>query len=391
MQPDPIENYIMKGNEKMRKRLLIMLAAIMLIIPAMSVSAAGLSQDNSNLNGTFDCIDGGTVSTQSGGKPKIIVFFKTTCGHCINTLREISSSDWIKNGETDVCAIEITGRTSDEVKQFRDTYCPEGMIKFGYDTSAEQLAGSMAFRYFDAAGNSGNTSGTPMIAMIDADNKLQAFATGYKSSAEIEAYLPDLLPAESPDLDNPGNPDNPDNPDNPGNPDNPSQTPGEDDVTEKPEETPGGNGGTEKPDDGLESQESGSSKAACNHVGEIVIVSNATAASDAVAAYQCVKCGTVYKYEAVANSAYAAFLKETADAISNTKEKEVVINTRLWTSFNKTVFEAMKNRPDVAVTVNYWFEGNPYVLTIPAGTDVSLLMDENGFGGFRYIESVLGM
>ena len=89
-------------------------------------------------------------------------------------------------------------------------------------------------------------------------------------------------------------------------------------------------------------------------------------------------------------SAYAAFLKETADAILNAKQSEVVINTKLWTSFNKTVFEAMKSRPDVAVTVNYTFEGNPYVLTIPAGTNVDLLMDENGFGGFRYIENVLG-
>ncbi len=68
----------------------------------------------------------------------------------------------------------------------------------------------------------------------------------------------------------------------------------------------------------------------------------------------------------------------------------MVINTKLWTSFNKTVFEAMKSRPDVTVTVNYKFEGNPYVLTIPAGTNVDLLMDENGFGGFRYIENVLG-
>lgn len=45
---------------------------------------------------------------------------------------------------------------------------------------------------------------------------------------------------------------------------------------------------------------------------------------------------------------------------------------------------------DVTVIVNYTFEGNPYVLTIPAGTNVDLLMDENGFGGFRYIENVLG-
>ena len=58
-------------------------------------------------------------------------------------------------------------------------------------------------------------------------------------------------------------------------------------------------------------------------------------------------------------------------------------------SFDRTVFEAIKSRPDVAVTVNYSYEGQKYVLQIPAGVNVDTLMDENGFGGFRYIDKVL--
>ncbi|MCI9109215.1 MAG: hypothetical protein HFI01_00665 [Lachnospiraceae bacterium] len=83
-------------------------------------------------------------------------------------------------------------------------------------------------------------------------------------------------------------------------------------------------------------------------------------------------------------------MKGTANSILNAEQNgEVVVNTKIWTSFNKAVFEAMKARPDVKVTVNYVFEGNPYVLSIPAKANVDSFMDENGFGGFRYIEKVL--
>ena len=53
------------------------------------------------------------------------------------------------------------------------------------------------------------------------------------------------------------------------------------------------------------------------------------------------------------------------------------------------MFEAIKNRPDVAVEINYQYQGEMQVLIIPAGTDVELLMDENGFGGFRYMNEKL--
>ncbi|MDE7014251.1 MAG: hypothetical protein K2P19_06195, partial [Kineothrix sp.] len=77
-------------------------------------------------------------------------------------------------------------------------------------------------------------------------------------------------------------------------------------------------------------------------------------------------------------------------AILNAEQNgEAVVNTKIWTSFNKAVFEAMKSRPDVKVTVNYVYQGNPYVLNIPAKVNVDSLMDENGFGGFRFMEQVL--
>lgn len=128
---------------------------------------------------------------------------------------------------------------------------------------------------------------------------------------------------------------------------------------------------------------------ACNHVCETMLVHSATPVMDAIEAYQCMVCGAVLEYLEVPNSAYAAFQKETVDLIQNAGPEEVVVSTDRWLSFHWSVFEALKNRPDVAVTVYYEYGGEACLLTIPAGTDVELLMDESGFGGFRYMEEVL--
>lgn len=127
----------------------------------------------------------------------------------------------------------------------------------------------------------------------------------------------------------------------------------------------------------------------CSHIYEYFPVRQATPLRDAVQALQCTKCGMVIDYVDVPNSAYAAFLQETADMIQNAQQKEVTICTDRWLSFDRRVFEAIESRPDVAVIINYQYQGNAHSLIIPAGTDVNLLMDENGFGGFRSVNDKL--
>lgn len=127
----------------------------------------------------------------------------------------------------------------------------------------------------------------------------------------------------------------------------------------------------------------------CSHSCENVLIYPATPDKDAMEAYQCINCGAVLEYLEVPNSAYAAFQKETADLIQKAEPGEVLISTERWLSFHRSVFEALKSRPDVAVRVYYQYQGKACFLTIPAGTDIELLMDENGFGGFRYLEEVL--
>ena len=208
-----------------------------------------------------------------------------------------------------------------------------------------------------------NSIATPVIAIVDANDNLR-FVDGGGSftAAGIEQDYLSVLFAED-DTEKPD--ETPDEDDT----EKPDETPDEDD-TEKPGETPD-ESDVEKPGEAPsvgetgQKEESSNTGAAGNSGGETAVQTPSS------------------------TQEYAAFLNKTADTILHTKEKEVVINTKVWVSFNRTVFEAIKSRPDVAVTVNYIYKGKPYTLRIPAGTDVTKLMDENGFGGFRYIEKVL--
>ena len=373
----------------MKRIILGFLAALLLMVQAMPVMAAeGDKLSLDNLSYTFTDIDGNEVTTQSSGKPKLLVFFRTGCWNCRNTLRSIASSDWLANGDAEVYAIDIDQKTVDEIKTFQNDYCAGSAIKFVAEPT--KTASNAMFAYNRLINPGSDSLTTPLIVMLDKENKIQYMTEAQQSETDIAAnYLPTLkgetgttTPDQPGDSQNPSTPGQPDNPDNPSNPDNPNNP----DNPQEPS-NPGDNQNPEQPD---VTPDTNSGKTACNHVGESNVISQATATSDAVVAVECVKCGAVFRYETVSNSAYAAFLKETANAILNAEQNgEAVVNTKIWTSFNKAVFEAMKSRPDVKVTVNYVYQGNPYVLNIPAKANVDSFMDENGFGGFRYIEQVL--
>ena len=172
----------------MKKKLfgILAAAALMLITPTMQVSAEEVAAGTANLNYTYDNIDGGSISTQSNGKPKILVFFKVGCGNCKNTLRDISSSEWIKNGDVDVCAIEFAGASVDEIISFRDTYCPEGYIAFGTSDSAF----TDTFRYMSHL-SLGNSIQTPLMIMVNSNNEIRGYTFSLVYATEIEeTYLP---------------------------------------------------------------------------------------------------------------------------------------------------------------------------------------------------------
>lgn len=134
-------------------------------------------------------------------------------------------------------------------------------------------------------------------------------------------------------------------------------------------------------------------ESSCSHQYSLQydICREATPDEDALLAGKCVSCGESLSYEEVPNSAYAAFLQESADAIRNAAQGEqVTICTDRWISFDRRAAGALADRPDVSVKLAYRYGGENCVLVIPAGEDRISLLDENGFCGFRYLAQLFG-
>lgn len=319
----------------MKKRILGLLAAFILLMPVLQVAAAEVPEGTKNLSYTFENVDGGEVTTTSDGKPKMVILFSHTCENCRATLRDIASSSWVKSDDMDVYAIEFNNATVDEVKDYRENNCAaaDGYIQFAADSNGDAWT---ALWDYAAHLGVGNSVQFPLIVIVNSDNEVRGVSSGRISASDLESnYLP-LMTSTPDDTQTPENPDDTQTPDNPDD--------------------------TQTPDD---SRNSGNDD------------SGNTSASNEPAVRK------------TPGMEYAEYLTKTAQSLQNTKEKEIVINTKTWTCFNRTMVDAIKNRPDVTVIVNYVYQGKPYVLTIPAGTDLTPLVDENGFVGFRYIEKIL--
>ncbi len=151
-----------------------------------------------------------------------------------------------------------------------------------------------------------------------------------------------------------------------------------------------GNAGKRKADSLAEEETEENS---CSHQYSLQydISREATPDADALLAGKCVNCGEILSYEEVPNSAYVAFLQESADAIRNAAlGEQVAICTDRWISFDRRVAKALADRPDVSVKLAYRYKGEAYILEIPAGEDWISLLDENGFCGFRYLALLFG-
>ena len=69
---------------------------------------------------------------------------------------------------------------------------------------------------------------------------------------------------------------------------------------------------------------------------------------------------------------------------------KVIIDTKDWYCFNRTLAEKVTSMKDVTVIIKYMYQGKKYEVTIPAGSDVVSLLGKTGFVGFRYLDLVFG-
>ena len=67
-----------------------------------------------------------------------------------------------------------------------------------------------------------------------------------------------------------------------------------------------------------------------------------------------------------------------------------VIKTDYFTCFTQEMLKQLAANPNVNYEIHYRYQGQRYVVVIPAGTDYSQLKDSNGYYGFRYLDSIFG-
>ena len=119
----------------------------------------------------------------------------------------------------------------------------------------------------------------------------------------------------------------------------------------------------------------------------------ATEENDGELRYVCDICGAVQTRVPI--TAYYVFNKNTTEKIRKAAQGTTVkIETSKWISFHKMVIEALRERPDVTLEISFLseeYKGDRYVITIPAGSDLSNLIDENGFVGFLYLGGKYGI
>lgn len=97
------------------------------------------------------------------------------------------------------------------------------------------------------------------------------------------------------------------------------------------------------------------------------------------------------KQERAANKKYVTWTKNVAKKITNaTPSKKLTISTTIYTSFPSYVIEALDKRPDVTLVVKWVSNGQELTFTIPSGTDVMKVLDENGYAGFLYLQGLFG-
>lgn len=137
-----------------------------------------------------------------------------------------------------------------------------------------------------------------------------------------------------------------------------------------------------------EQSEAASSKKSCSHEYEWVTERDATTITNGEEVYRCRYCGDVKERMEMANSAYAKFNKDAIQAIDKAPANgTVTLKTDMWVSFYASVIDTLKNRPDVTLVLNYFYKGTRYTMTVPAGADLSVLAESDGYYGFRYLDT----
>lgn len=150
------------------------------------LATTGEALDLANPSAEYTALDGSKISSAAQGQPKLLIFYSNTCYNSQTTIRGISQKIRAFAG-VDIYGIETSNKTKEEVEDFQAQYgCKE--IVFSYDTDG--LNQSSLWVYARAGGVVEDNKVTwPVIAYIDADNRLQYVTKALKSADEVLSNL----------------------------------------------------------------------------------------------------------------------------------------------------------------------------------------------------------
>lgn len=89
---------------------------------------------------------------------------------------------------------------------------------------------------------------------------------------------------------------------------------------------------------------------------------------------------------------FVSFLNTFADIVRKSPHQNLLLDcsNQPWFSLNRKTLEALGSRNNKSLTVTFRYMGKMYTFTIPAGYDLGLLKDSNGWYGFMYLMAVFG-
>ncbi len=128
-------------------------------------------------------INNTTVSSAAqNGKAKLIMFISTECGNSKSAVQSVANTDM---GNVDIIVADANKHTCEQVTAFKNTYGNDKMT-FSYHTGNRN-----SYALWDYATIAGYTDSVtfPVIAYIDANNKVQNVTTGPIGAGEIKSRL----------------------------------------------------------------------------------------------------------------------------------------------------------------------------------------------------------
>ncbi len=155
---------------------------------AQATKKQGLNKANLSTV-TYTLLDGTKVDNQAHGKPKVLVFFQTICGRCMQTTKNIANA-YSTFSDVDLYEIEIRMADAATVQTFKNTYAIPAM-KFSSDTTG--MNNSSMWQYIRSMMETTSIQ-LPFIVFIDANNKIQHYVSGQTlTAAKMREYIDDYL------------------------------------------------------------------------------------------------------------------------------------------------------------------------------------------------------